>query len=186
MANDFQIISTERLDLHCLNEDELFAMGSDPEMFRNRTFLNPYDVISGEELPRENRVADVRGNPENIRWYFRAIVDRSRNLVVGGTSFHAGPDERGMVEIGLGIHELEQGKGFATEAVRGMWLWATSQPGVKFLRYTVDPNNAPSIKVISKLGVPQVGEQIDEVDGLEYVFETSVEGFLARLGSSPT
>jgi hypothetical protein len=66
-----------------------------------------------------------------------------------------------------------------------MWLWAAAQPDVKFLRYTVDPNNTPSIKVISKLGVPKVGEQIDEVDGLEYVFETSVEGFLARLGSSP-
>lgn len=185
MPNDFQIISTERLDLYCLTEDELFGMGSDRDLFRNRSFLNPYDIISGEDLPRENRIADVRSNPENIRWYFRAIVDRSRNLVVGGTSFHAGPDERGMVEIGLGIHESEQGKGYATEAVRGMWLWAAEQPGVRFLRYTVDPNNAPSIKVISKLGVPHVGEQIDEVDGLEYIFETSVEDFLAGLGSSP-
>ena len=179
MHDDFELIQTERLDLYCLTASELFGMGTDPDMFRTRSFLNPYNVISGEDLPRENRVADVRANPENIRWYFRAIVDRSRNLVVGGTSFHAGPDERGMIEIGLGVHESEQGKGFATEAVRGMWSWAAKQPGVKFLRYTVDPNNTSSIKVISKLGVPQVGEQIDEVDGLEYIFETSVTRFLA-------
>jgi RimJ/RimL family protein N-acetyltransferase len=186
MNDGFEFIQTERLDLYCLTSSELFAMGTDPDMFRARSFLNPYDVISGEDLPRENRVTDVRANPENIRWYFRVIVDRSRNLVVGGTSFHAGPDERGMVEIGLGIHQSEQRKGFATEAVAGMWSWAATQPSVKFLRYTVDPNNAPSIKVISKLGVPKVGEQIDEVDGLEYIFETSVEDFLFGLGHAPS
>ncbi len=178
MHDDFELIQTERLDLYCLTATELFVMGTDPEMFRARSFLNPYEVISGEDLPRENRVADVRANPDNIRWYFRAIVDRSRNLVVGSTSFHGGPDERGMVEIGLGIHQSEQGKGFATEAVAGMWSWAATQPSVKFLRYTVDPNNGPSISVINKLGVPQIGEQMDEVDGLEFVFEISVSDYL--------
>lgn len=182
MDSDFELISTERLDLYCLTSQELFEMGAVTDLFRNRSFLNPYGVISQEDLPRENRVADVRSNPENIRWYFRAMVDRSRNLVVGGASFHAGPDERGMVEIGLGIHESERGKGFATEAVAGMWSWASRQPGVKFLRYTVDPGNIASISVIDKLGVPKVGEQIDEVDGLEYVYEVSVSEFLEKQG----
>jgi hypothetical protein len=42
----------------------------------------------------------------------------------------------------------------------------------------VDPNNAPSISVINKLGVPKIGEQMDEVDGLEFVFEISVSDYL--------
>lgn len=178
MNADFELISTERLDLFCLTADELFGIGTDPDVFRNRSFLNPKLVISGEDLPRANRVADVRSKPDNIRWYFRVIVDRERNLAVGSASFHGGPDELGMIEIGLGVHESERGKGFATEAVLGMWSWAAAQPEVKFLRYTVEPGNAPSIAIIEKLGVPRVGEQIDEVDGLEYIYEISVEAFL--------
>lgn len=178
MSPDFKLLRTERLDLYCLTEQELFELGHSPEVFRSRTFENPYKVLSGEDLPRANRIADVRKTPETIRWYFRMIVDRERNVGVGSISFHGGPDERGMVEIGLGIAELEQGKGFATEALRVMWNWAATQPDVKFLRYTVSPENLPSIAIIKKFGFPLVGQQIDEEDGLELIYEISAEDYL--------
>lgn len=180
MSQDFKLIQTERLDLYCLTAEELFELGQNPDVFAERDFENPYEVLSGEDLPRANRVTDVRETPENIRWYFRMIVDRSRNLGVGGISFHAGPDERGMVEIGLGIAELEQGQGFATEALRGMWDWAARLSEVKFLRYTVDPNNEPSMVIIQKFGFPMIGEQIDPEDGLELIYEISVEDYLTN------
>jgi RimJ/RimL family protein N-acetyltransferase len=180
MSNDYKLIQTERLELLCLTEDELFELGNNPEVFRLRDFQNPYEVLSGDDLPRTNRVNDVRETPENIRWYFRMIVDRSRNLGVGSISFHSGPDERGMVEIGLGIAELEQGQGFATEALRGMWDWVARLPEVKFLRYTVDPNNEPSMAIIQKFGFPLTGEQIDPEDGLELIYEISVEDYLTN------
>jgi RimJ/RimL family protein N-acetyltransferase len=180
MNASYQLIQTPRLDLYCLTADELFDLGNDPEVFSNRGFGNPYQVLSDEDLPRANRVADVREKPENIRWYFRMIVDRERNIGVGSISFHGGPDERGMVEIGLGIAESEQGKGYASEALRGMWNWAAKLPEVKFLRYTVSPENLPSIAIITKFGVPLVGEQIDEEDGLELIYEISVEDYLTN------
>lgn len=180
MNADYQLIPANRLDLYCLTAEELFELGRDPEVFSKRTFENPHNVLSGEDLPRANRVADVRKTPENIRWYFRMIVERERNIGVGSISFHGGPDERGMVEIGLGIAESEQGKGYATEALRGMWNWAAKLPEVKFLRYTVSPDNLPSVAIITKLGVPLVGEQIDEEDGLELIYEISVEDYLTK------
>jgi RimJ/RimL family protein N-acetyltransferase len=180
MKADYQLIQTPRLDLFCLRAEELFRLGNDPEVFSDRSFDNPHQVLSGEDLPRANRVADVREKPENIRWYFRMIVDRERNIGVGSISFHGGPDERGMVEIGLGIAESEQGKGYATEALRGIWDWAAKLPEVKFLRYTVSPENLPSIAIITKFGVPLVGEQIDEEDGLELIYEISVEDYLTK------
>lgn len=180
MSQDFKLIRTERLDLYCLTAEELFELGSDPEVFRQRTFENPYGVLSGEDLPRANRIADVRNVPENIRWYFRMIVNRGRNVGVGSISFHGGPDERGMVEIGLGIAQTEQGQGFAKEALSGMWNWAATQADVKFLRYTVSPENLPSIAIIKKFGFPLVGEQIDEEDGLELIYEISVEDYLTK------
>jgi RimJ/RimL family protein N-acetyltransferase len=182
MSQDFKLIRTERLDLYCLTEEELFELGSNPEVFRLRDFHNPYGVLSGEGLPRANRVADVRKTPENIRWYFRMIVDRGRNVGVGSISFHGGPDERGMVEIGLGLAQVQQGQGFATEALRGLWDWAATQPEVKFLRYTVSPQNLPSVAIINKFGFPLVGEQIDEEDGLELIYDISVEDYLTSAG----
>jgi len=179
MNAEYQLIQTSRLDLYCVTAEELFELGNNPEVFKRRAFENPYEVLSGEDLPRANRIADVRKTPENIRWYFRMIIDRERNLAVGSISFHGGPDDRGMVEIGLGIAEAEQRKGFAQEALRGMWDWAASLPEVKFLRYTVSPENLPSVAIITKLGVPMVGEQIDEEDGLELIYEISVKDYLA-------
>mgnify|MGYP000414463123 FL=1 len=178
MYKNFEVIATQRLDLLCLTADELFAIGTSEDVFASRSFENPHGVITKEDLPRTNRVQDVRDNPENIRWYYRMIVDRERNVVVGSVSFHAGPDERGMVEIGIGIAPEEQGHGFASEALFGMWNWAAHQPGVKFLRYTVSPTNRQSMAIIKKFEFPQIGEQIDEEDGLELIFETSVEDYL--------
>jgi ribosomal-protein-alanine N-acetyltransferase len=177
MQRLYEHIKTQRLDLHCLTQDELFALGSGEDIFEKRDFENPHGVITGEDLPQTNRVQDVHEHPENIRWYYRVIVDRERNVAVGSVSFHGAPDERGMVEIGVGIAKEERGNGFASEAITGMWDWACLQPGVKFLRYTVSPENVESIAIIKNFGFPMVGEQIDEEDGLELIYEASVEDY---------
>jgi RimJ/RimL family protein N-acetyltransferase len=40
---------------------------------------------------------------------------------------------------------------------------------------SVSPENAPSLAVIRKLGFEQTGEQWDEEDGLELVFERAAD-----------
>jgi RimJ/RimL family protein N-acetyltransferase len=178
MPQSHHLFKTQRLDLYCLTPEELFEIGNNDAVFADRSFENPHGVITGEDLPRANRVQDVREHPENIRWYYRMIVDRERNIAVGSVSFHGAPDERGMVEIGIGIAKPEQGEGFASEALFGMWNWAAQQPDVKFLRYTVSPTNTASMAIIKKFEFPKIGEQIDEEDGLELIFETSVTDYL--------
>jgi hypothetical protein len=44
----------------------------------------------------------------------------------------------------------------------------------------VASSNAPSQAIIRKLGFPLVGEQVDEVDGPEDIFELDVEEYRAR------
>jgi RimJ/RimL family protein N-acetyltransferase len=51
-------------------------------------------------------------------------------------------------------------------------------PEVKLLRYTVSPHNEPSIAIITKFGFPLIGEQMDEEDGLELIYEVDVAGYL--------
>ena len=172
-----KLISTQRLDLYCLTQTELFSMGNDRDLFAARSFSNPHGVISNENLPRTYPIKDVGENPDNIRWYYRMIINRESNVAVGSVSFHKAPDERGMLEIGIGIADAERGQGFAKEALLGMWNWAARQPGVKYLRYTVSPNNAPSLSIINKFGFPLVGEQVDEDGSQELIYETSVPDF---------
>jgi RimJ/RimL family protein N-acetyltransferase len=180
MVQDFKLIQTERLDLYCLTTKEFLGLSTNPNALDHRGFSNPHSQLSQVELARENRVQDVRENPQNICWYSRLIVERASNVVIGGTSFHGGPDERGMIEIGLGIAEAERGKGYASEALRAMWDWAAKLPEVKFLRYTVSPDNLPSVTIIRKFGFPLIGEQIDPEDGLELIYEISVDEYLSN------
>ncbi len=82
-----------------------------------------------------------------------------------------------MLEIGLGIEPTYHNKGFAKEALLGMWRWALKSPEVNILRYTVSPANAPSITVINHFGFLKVGQQIDEEDGPEDIYEMHREEF---------
>jgi RimJ/RimL family protein N-acetyltransferase len=83
-----------------------------------------------------------------------------------------------MVEIGFGIASNERGNGYATEALRAMWDWASEQEGVRTLRYTVSPDNAASQAVIAKFPARHMGVQIDDEDGPEDIFEIDVAQYL--------
>jgi RimJ/RimL family protein N-acetyltransferase len=86
-----------------------------------------------------------------------------------------------MIEIGFGICEPCRNQGFGKEALLGMWTWVIDQPGVTTLRYTVSATNAPSMAIINSLGFRPVGQQIDETDGPEEIFEMSVTEFGSHL-----
>jgi RimJ/RimL family protein N-acetyltransferase len=65
-----------------------------------------------------------------------------------------------------------------------MWRWVLTFPEVKTLRYTVSPENGPSITVIKHFGFEYKGQQIDEEDGPEDIFEMDRESFLNKWGAS--
>ena len=125
------------------------------------------------------RAPQVQKEPATNKWFIRWIVLRSTSEVIGSTSFHGPPDEDGMIEIGLGLHEQFHRQGFGFEAVMGMWKWAATQPGVRIFRYTVSPANVASVALVLKCGFSCVGQQIDEIDGPEDIYEMSVEEFLS-------
>jgi RimJ/RimL family protein N-acetyltransferase len=114
----------------------------------------------------------------------RFIVLSQSREVIGSTSFHGIPDETGMMEIGIGIEEKFWGNGFATEALLGMWRWVITQPGVLTLRYTVSPTNLASVAIIKKFGFHYQGQQMDEIDGPEDIYEISVAEFTDKWGSA--
>lgn len=170
-------LHTARLDLLLVTRDELFALEHAPtnvDVFSRRNFTNPFGILTQERIPHAQRIADVRINPDNLKWYYRLIVLRETNELIGSISFHAPPDDRGMVEIGLGVTSEYRNRGYASEALRCLWKWACEQEDVQVLRYTVSPTNAPSQAMIRHYPCDYLGQQIDDEDGPEDIYELQV------------
>jgi len=177
------IIETPRLELHHISPLDLITLFEDPEdlsIYDGKPFSNPYRQLMDDKGPLHWRVPQVKENPRTNKWFVRWIVLKESGEIIGSTSFHGVPDASGMVEIGLGIQFQFHNQGFAKEALLGMWKWALNSPEVKTLRYTVSPTNAPSIAVINKFKFTLIGQQIDEEDGPEDIYEMTREEFVKR------
>lgn len=181
------MITTPRLELHHISGDlliDLFEKRDDTHALANENFINPLRVLIDFQGPLAWRVPQVREDASVNKWFVRWIVLRENREIIGSTSFHGAPDDAGMLEIGLGIETQYQNMGYAKEALLGMWNWALTHPEVKTLRYTVSPENAPSIAVIKYFGFNFKGQQLDEIDGPEDIYEMDRDSFHKRWGSN--
>lgn len=170
------MIRSERLELPLLTLAQLdrLAVGEGDSVGAELgATLSPIWVDEVRWLARM-RAEQIRRRPEDALWLLRPILlrvaDDSRTAV-GYLNFHGGPDEGGMVEVGYTLLPEARGHGYAIEAVRATFDWATQVHGIRHFRAAVAPGNERSLNLIGKLGFRQTGEQWDEVDGLELVFE---------------
>ena len=77
----------------------------------------------------------------------------------------------------VGVDNKFQNLGYGQEILRGMWDWVINDPNVKTLRYTVSPKNLPSVHIINKFKFKLIGQQIDDEDGPEDIYELPVEEY---------
>ncbi|CAB4752507.1 unannotated protein [freshwater metagenome] len=175
-----KLIQTDRLELHHIGAEDLidlFEKRDDTNALLGKTFSNPLRVLIDFQGPLAWRVPQVKINPEVNKWFVRWAVLRSTQEVIGSSSFHGAPSETGMMEIGLGVETAFQRQGFGREILQGMWGWVVTEPGVKTLRYTVSPTNTASIALINSFGFENIGEQMDEIDGPESIYEMSSDQY---------
>ncbi|HLX77316.1 MAG TPA: GNAT family N-acetyltransferase [Acidimicrobiales bacterium] len=139
------------------------------------------EVAQGRQLPGvyveslEPRFAEIQlkrmtDRPSQRGWCARLVVMNDDDLVIGDCGFHGPPMDVGRAEIGYKILEAYRGRGYATEAVRGLVDWAKSQ-GARAVYASVSPDNGSSLAVVNKVGFRRVGTQRDDVDSKEIVFE---------------
>ena len=108
--------------------------------------------------------------PENYIWYtlwFMELKD-SENEIVGTLSFK-GIDGKGIVEIGYGINEGYENKGYMTEAVTAMVKWASLQPNVNQIESEAEESNIASIRVLEKSNFVPNGKVGQE--GIRFVWK---------------
>ena len=153
-----------------LAEYQIFDKGLEPDW---QDLSNPYRHLISGPSPLPHRIPKVKRNPEFAEIGLVVAVEKDSNVLIGSAGFHDLPDANGMIEIGFGIVPEKQNLGFGQELLHGMWRMILEDPKVKVLRYTVSPGNSPSLHIIKKLQFNLVGEQIDEEDGLELIYEES-------------
>jgi RimJ/RimL family protein N-acetyltransferase len=162
------IVATERLDLVTVErrELELFLRGERPVYL-----YDPYDFLSEHSDIVRQRLATIDADPSSLPWLMRAIVLREEARAIGVINFHGPPDADGRVEIGYEIAEPYRRRGFAREATTALIAWAAAN-GARVVRARVDVRNVASQATL--VGFTFIREQIDEVDGPEYVYEKIV------------
>jgi len=173
-----QIFETSRLRCRSLSLTEYsdFEAGIEPKW---EGFTNPHKHLVDGPSPLAFRIPKVKADPSFAEIGIILAICKSESKVIGSAGFHDFPDERGMIEIGFGIVPEMQNQGFGQELLIGMWNTICKRPDVKVLRYTVAPDNAPSMHIINKLGFTKVGEQMDPEDGLELIFEMTAAEFIS-------
>ncbi len=95
-------------------------------------------------------------HPENREWYAMWMIEERDGTHLGDLCFK-GLEAGRNPEIGYGILEAFQGRGYATEAVRLALQWAFRQPGVEAVEAETDPDNAGSQRVLEKCGFRPTG-----------------------------
>lgn len=156
-------LETKRLRMISWNRDlALAAMDSAAGLSRllgidvPRGF--PNEPVKNGVLPRTLR--ELECDPGYGRWS-GIIVHVSDAIVIGSMGFKSPPDELGTVEIGYDIIPKYQGQGYATEMARGLIEWGFCHAGVRQVTAECLVGNAPSIRVLEKIGMSRVAQTED-------------------------
>lgn len=163
------IVATARLDLVPLDLPVLEALLAGD--------LDRAGALAGVDVGPESFAGDsyvlglrrdqLRADPSSLPWLLRAIVDRTTRRVVGRIGFH-GPPVDATVELGYAVAPAHRRRGIAVEAATAMLEMARAA-GVRRCLGSFSPSNDASRAVLARLGFVHVGEQVDEIDGVEEV-----------------
>lgn len=122
----------------------------------------------------EYRLAQLGADPGVRQWLARSMVLTDKEgvrRVIGTIGFHGAPDAEGRLEVGYRVEPEYRRQGFAREAVRALFDWAATRHGIRRFIASISPGNEASLALTAGYGFLRTGEQMDDIDGLEYVFE---------------
>ncbi|MFD1847467.1 GNAT family N-acetyltransferase [Arthrobacter flavus] len=163
-ASDLSLIVVPAPVLHSLAQNEVLPEGIS---------LTPYLV--GDECIGlwRMRSLQVRNTASDIPWITRFVCITGIAVPIGLAGFHGVPDADGMVEVGYRIDPNYRRRGYARRALEILLSVAQAQSEVRTVRATISPENTASRTLIEDYGFQAVGEQWDEEDGLEIIFEAA-------------
>ncbi|HVK72398.1 MAG TPA: GNAT family protein [Kofleriaceae bacterium] len=113
----------------------------------------------------------IRADPACRLWGDTLMISRDApRRVLGSVIFHGRPTD-GIAEVGYGVDEAEQRKGYASEATRACVEWALTQPEVAAVQAVTFPWHVASLRVIERCGMRPCGTREHPYLGEMLVFE---------------
>ena len=138
------------------------ALGDEPR-------LTPFVIGPRSRSVWARRSRQVAQDPADADWVTRLLVAPTGE-VVGRAGFHGVPQD-GTVEVGYEVAPEAQRRGHARAALRVLLDVARREPEVRTVRATIRPDNVASRSLAEAHGFVVTGEQWDDEDGLESIFE---------------
>lgn len=152
---DFAQIRTDRLVIRPFRHEDIdrfVAYRSDPDVARYQSWETSDRT---EATAFVDELAEIHpGIPG--QWYQFAVADPTTDELLGDTAFFVDPDEPSRGEIGFTFWPAQQGKGYATEAVRATIDYVFATLGVDVVAGVTDARNAPSIALLERIGMTRV------------------------------
>jgi RimJ/RimL family protein N-acetyltransferase len=133
--------------------------------------LPPYFAGPDWRSTWRRRSEQVRRDPASAAWVTGVVWDERRRAAVGRAGYHGPPDASGTVEIGYAIVPAHRRRGYARAALGLLLERAAREPSVRTVRVSIRPDNAASLATIAGFGFTPAGEQWDDEDGREIVYE---------------
>jgi len=177
MTDDIPNISTPHLELVSMSLPFMEALAAHDMAKASREIGAAVPEWMADELENflKYRLGQLRLDPTIRPWLGRVMVltdDDGTRRAVGSIGFHGPPDAQGRLEVGYSVDPPFRRRGYASESVKALFDWAYREHGITRFVASISPDNAASLNLTAAYGFHKVGEQMDEIDGLEYVFET--------------
>jgi RimJ/RimL family protein N-acetyltransferase len=174
-----EAIRASRIDLVKLSEEAIASLldrrHSDAEACLGAEIPSDWlDEVDRQLL--ETRLSDLREDPDQAKWLLRAIVRREPGpLMIGHIGFHGRPGVNALgwpdgLEIGYAVFPRHRRQGYGGEAAAAVLRWASVTQEVRRFVASIANQQAPSLKIVNRLGFTYRGECCDDVDGPEAVF----------------
>jgi [ribosomal protein S5]-alanine N-acetyltransferase len=133
--------------------------------------LSDYFISDRAKGLWRRRVNQIAEDPSAEPWVARAAISAETGYAVGYAGFHGPPDEVGMVEIGYTVVPESRRQGYAKAMLGSLIQFARDEPSVRVVRLTISPDNEASLATMAGFGFEHKGEQWDDEDGLELIYE---------------
>jgi aminoglycoside 6'-N-acetyltransferase len=150
--HDFDTLMTERLRLRRSHPDDAPAIStyrSDPDVRQHQG----WDVTDVPGVRRDIEEMAGRAPGEHGGWVQFTVEEHATGQLVGDVGLSNADGEPGVIKVGYTIAPAFQGRGFATEAVGALVSYAFEALGAEVVRAYADAENAPSIRVMEKVGM---------------------------------
>jgi len=154
------MIETERLILIPLTYEQLIKYLKCDNSLEEDLKILPSNRKIPQELIlafEETILPKVANNNRNYLYTtLWAAIAKEEQKMIGDFCIVGEPNKNGEIEIGYGVYDEFQNRGYMTEIVSRLIEWAKTQPKVKSIIAATEKNNIASFKVLEKNKFQQI------------------------------